>query len=122
MDYFPHPSLLDICDRLTVEEKQKIITKILETLIYLHKKGICHRDIKLQNVLYDSSTETIKLIDFGISKKIRKHCFRENMWTITGTLKYMAPEVLNGADYNETVDCWSVGILTYRLFYGKYPF
>lgn len=44
------------------------------------------------------------------------------MWTITGTLKYMAPEVLLGGNYDETVDCWALGIFTYVLFYEKYPF
>ena len=44
------------------------------------------------------------------------------MWTNTGTLRYMAPEVLLGCDYNETVDCWALGVLMYYLFYGMYPF
>lgn len=44
------------------------------------------------------------------------------MWTITGTLQYMAPEILTGMDYDEAVDCWSLGILTYKIFNQKFPF
>lgn len=44
------------------------------------------------------------------------------MWTSTGTLNYMAPEMLNGSSYNQKVDIWALGVLTYKLFYGSYPF
>ena len=44
------------------------------------------------------------------------------MWTNTGTLQYMAPEILNGMDYEEIVDCWALGVLTYKLFFNRFPF
>lgn len=44
------------------------------------------------------------------------------MWTTTGTLHYMAPEILLGGSYDEKVDMWALGVLTYKLFYGKNPF
>jgi serine/threonine protein kinase len=64
----------------------------------LHAKGICHRDIKPDNILCDLNTLEIKIVDFGISKKFtKKVSFRKNdkseMWTDTGTLKFKAPEM-----------------------------
>jgi serine/threonine protein kinase len=44
------------------------------------------------------------------------------MWTSTGTLRYMAPEMLSGSAYDLKVDMWALGVLTYKLFYGKFPF
>lgn len=44
------------------------------------------------------------------------------MWTSTGTLHYMAPEILSGSAYNQKVDMWAVGVLIYKLFYNSFPF
>lgn len=44
------------------------------------------------------------------------------MWTSTGTLHYMAPEILSGSAYNQKVDMWAVGVLIYKLFYYSFPF
>ena len=62
------PSLEKITN-LTREELQIIMKQLFSVISYLHARDICHRDIKPDNILYDRSTKTIKLIDFGISKK-----------------------------------------------------
>lgn len=97
--------------------------QLINTILYLHSEGICHRDIKLDNILYNEDQEKIKLIDFGISKKIydRNHKISE-MWTSTGTLHYMAPEMISGGSYGFEVDMWALGVLIYKLFYGSLPF
>jgi calcium-dependent protein kinase len=66
----------------------------------MHEKFVCHRDIKLENVLYDPELKKIKIIDFGISKKNYKRNKKLEMWTITGTLYYRAPEMFCGGGYN----------------------
>ena len=87
----------------------------------MHGKGICHRDIKPENILYDRSTGNIKLIDFEIAKTCKNKYLRLDMWTKTGTVQYCAPEMFLGG-YTELVDIWAVGVLTYEMICGKYPF
>ena len=78
-----------------------------------------HRDIKLENILLvkRGDTSRVKLIDFGIANKF-------NEADDSGTLKYMAPEVLSGEHTNACPgnDVWSMGVLTYKLLTGRYPF
>jgi serine/threonine-protein kinase ULK3 len=66
---------------------------VLEALTYIHSHGICHRDIKPENILYDEAEKSIKIIDFGISRKLLNRGRRIDMLTITGTLYYRAPEM-----------------------------
>jgi serine/threonine protein kinase len=44
------------------------------------------------------------------------------MWSVTGTLHYKAPEMLQGCDYDEKIDSWALGIIAYQLAYHKFPF
>ncbi len=90
MELVSYPSLLKA--KLTDEEEVKsVIRKLLDTIKYLHRHDIVHRDIKPENILYDPATKTLKLIDFGISRRCRRRGVHFDMWTITGTLFYRAP-------------------------------
>lgn len=95
--------------------------QLFETLEYIHSQGICHRDIKPDNILFNKETGKIKVIDFGISKKIKNRGHKVDMLTITGTLYYRAPEMFRGG-YDERVDLWAAGITLYKLVTGKTPF
>lgn len=99
-------------------EARSIIKSILEALQYCHFKGIIHRDLKLENIMYsDSSKSSIKLIDFGIAG-IMKESIN------VGTIKYLPPEVVNGTDIDSKpcIDSWAVGCIIYELLTGKQLF
>jgi serine/threonine protein kinase len=61
----------------------------------------------------------IKLIDFGFAQKFKKE---EGMHLILGSPLYMAPELVKKEVYNESIDVWAVGIITYLLLCGLTPF
>lgn len=66
----------------------------------MHEKGVSHRDIKPDNIMVDVKNKKIKLIDFGIAKKMISRKQKVDMLTITGTLFYRAPEMFTGGGYN----------------------
>eukprot|EP01125_Pyxidicula_operculata_P012225 TRINITY_DN4005_c0_g1_i1.p1 TRINITY_DN4005_c0_g1~~TRINITY_DN4005_c0_g1_i1.p1 ORF type:complete len:1132 (-),score=285.86 TRINITY_DN4005_c0_g1_i1:62-3457(-) len=93
-----------------------IIKQILEAVDYMHSKMIVHRDLKPENVL-TGDNNTIKITDFGLSS-----LSSSSMSTMCGTPDYIAPEILNGSNYDHRVDIWSVGVITYVLLSGTTPF
>ena len=55
----------------------KLFYQIIQGVKHMHSKGICHRDLKPQNILYVSKQKKIKIIDFGFAKIIEKHAFNK---------------------------------------------
>lgn len=101
------------------ETSIKIMHQIVDAVKYCHRKGIIHRDIKLDNILINKNLD-IKLTDFGLCA-IRENS-REYFYDEVGTARYTAPELLNGDGYDESVDVWAIGIILFLLLTGKYPF
>jgi len=95
------------------------IWQMLLSLNYIHHHGIVHRDLKLENWLYDAKNSNhLKLIDFGLSKIWDPNV---KMKTACGTLSYAAPEVLLN-DYGSQCDLWSLGVICFVLLSGYMPF
>jgi calcium-dependent protein kinase len=101
---------------------KELVYQLLETLAFIHQKKICHRDIKPENVLFDRDEGTVKLIDFGISKKLMDRGQKKEMLTLTGTPYYRAPEMFEGGGYDERVDLWALGVTMFKLMTGATPF
>ncbi|TPX37195.1 hypothetical protein SmJEL517_g00811 [Synchytrium microbalum] len=114
-----------------------VIKQIACAVKYLHDRGTVHRDIKLENILYQPSTESVnsiaysdardaavlgigmvKLCDFGLSKEI----FDATTQTPCGTIGYTAPEILQDQQYHFEVDIWALGCVMYTVLCGFLPF
>merc|ERR1719453_364537 len=95
------------------------VWQMLLSLNYIHSHGIVHRDLKLENFLYEKKGGNhIKLIDFGFSK-IWDSSLQMNV--SCGTLSYVAPEVLD-KNYTAQCDLWSLGVIVFILLAGYMPF
>ncbi|CAJ1946761.1 unnamed protein product [Sphenostylis stenocarpa] len=88
-------------------------------LSYLHTKKIVHRDVKTENMLLDK-TRTLKIADFGVARIEASN--PHDMTGETGTLGYMAPEVLNGNPYNRKCDVYSFGICLWEIYCCDMPY
>ncbi|PRP86741.1 calcium/calmodulin-dependent protein kinase type 1G-like [Planoprotostelium fungivorum] len=107
------PLFEHLCDKKTYSEQdaKTLVKEVLVALAYMHAKGIAHRDIKPENVLCHETSNgvyTVKLVDFGFATSEA-----EGMATPLGTLGYKAPELVKKEVHSMTVDCWSLGVMTY---------
>ena len=86
----------------------------------MHSKGVCHRDLKLDNILFDHDTQQIKIIDFGFSLETRRE---DTLTTVCGTPHYMDPDLARKTPYSAfAADVWAAGVILYTIFVGKLPF
>jgi len=105
--------------RFSEKDASNAVWQMLLAVNYIHSKKIVHRDLKLENFLYEKAdNDHLKLIDFGFS-----HIWEPNtkMALSCGTLAYVAPEVLKKS-YTAKCDLWSLGVILFILLAGYMPF
>ena len=119
LEYAPGGDLFSRIKRgICFDDMRLYIAEISLALNYLHEKNYIYRDLKPENVLFDSGGH-IKLTDFGLSKQL-KDC--ENTSTFCGTTEYLAPEIVNGDPYSYEIDWWCLGILVFEMCFKRTPF
>ena len=123
MEFLTNGTLADLLrgNFALISEHTKIrwIKEVLEGLQYLHRRGIAHRDLKPDNIAFDSNMRA-KLIDFGLSTESSQ---KMRSTTPCGTPFFTAPEVILGTSYNAVkADIWSFGMTLYIMINQRFPF
>ena len=123
LDYCKYGDLFDYIPSGGFEEKTvKIIFKtLLEAVEKIHKKGICHLDLKIENILVGSDFN-LKISDFGLSNQINE--INKGIFTDScGTSYYKPPQMNLNVNYNGIkADIFSLGIILYALLSSRFPF
>ena len=100
-------------------ECRTIFKQLVEAVAYLHQLNICHRDLKLDNVLIDDQ-KNVKLIDFGFSVVCGSD---QRLGLFCGTPHYMDPDIARKREYlGQPADVWALGVVLFILLTGKLPF
>ena len=110
-----------LTEGLSVKETISIIKQAASALDFAHKKGIIHRDIKPDNIMFREDGAAV-ITDFGIAKEIDSDMNLTQTGLIVGTPKYMAPEQIRGDDPSAQSDIYSLGILLFQCLTNHVPF
>ncbi|TPX43515.1 hypothetical protein CcCBS67573_g10452 [Chytriomyces confervae] len=106
------------------EDAAEIIRTVADCVAYLHEQNVVHRDIKPENLLFRSqdSLSELMITDFGLSKTLDPENSDLLLKSTVGTPGYMAPEILRKQGHGKPVDMWAIGVMTYFLLCGYFPF
>ncbi|HMK86480.1 MAG TPA: serine/threonine-protein kinase [Steroidobacteraceae bacterium] len=123
MEYLKGRHLSDYATSDTLLEPRKVLELIARTahaLGFAHKQQVVHRDIKPANLMYDPSSDTLKITDFGIARLTGAGVTRTGI--VLGTPSFMSPEQLEGRTVTGHSDLFSLGVSLFQLLTGHLPF
>ncbi|XP_064610669.1 testis-specific serine/threonine-protein kinase 4-like [Liolophura sinensis] len=127
MEVANNGDLLDaIRNNTYIQEAQSRLwfTQIHEGIVYIHSKGVAHRDIKCENILLDKQNN-IKITDFGFAKRIFPVKSVQDVLSETycGSYAYASPEILKGIAYDPFIsEVWSMGVVLFTMVFGRLPY
>ncbi|XP_043850808.1 LOW QUALITY PROTEIN: hormonally up-regulated neu tumor-associated kinase [Dromiciops gliroides] len=107
--------------RLEEHETRRYIRQLILAVEHLHRAGVVHRDLKIENLLLDEDNN-IKLIDFGLSNYAGILGYSDPFSTQCGSPAYAAPELLARKKYGSKIDVWSIGVNMFAMLTGTLPF
>ena len=123
MEYCEGGELFDYIvekERLDESEASIFFYQLINSLEYIHSKGIAHRDLKPENLLL-TKNKKIKIIDFGLSNYFGGDT--SPLQTPCGSPSYASPEIIRGELYNGfRIDIWASGIILFAMLCGYLPF
>jgi len=109
-------NLEPIADEATLK---RFMRELLGALTYIHKKNIVHCDIKIENILAHipkgRTYPSLKLCDFGLSKRVDPTTQQVYIEKRMGTRSYMAPEIKDSSRISTKVDIWALGLVFYKM-------
>lgn len=113
--------LIENYGRLDLIYSLRVIQQVLIAVEYAHAMGFVHRDLKPSNIIIDQKG-IVKIMDFGISKSLSGNQNLTRIGANVGTIHYMSPEQIKGAEPSPKTDIYSIGITLYEMLSGSPPF
>lgn len=98
----------------------RIVARVADALAYAHTRGVTHRDIKPDNIMFDSPREAVKVMDFGVARL--EDASRTRTGVVLGTPTFMSPEQLSGQHTDGRSDLYSLGVTLFQLLTGQLPY
>jgi eukaryotic-like serine/threonine-protein kinase len=123
MEYFQGKALSHYAQQgnlLPAKTVLELMARAADALHYAHGQHVVHRDIKPANLMYDRSSDALKITDFGIARLTDTSKTKTGI--ILGTPSYMSPEQLAGGNVTGQSDLFSLGVTLYQLLTGLAPF
>ncbi len=123
-EYVPGRTMRDAIRSGVLSDEDAITAaaQVLDALAHAHRAGIVHRDVKPANILLEDRDEiAVRLLDFGLAQFDGADTLTA-VGDVPGTLAYIAPERLAGADASPESDVWSVGVLLWETLADRHPF
>merc|ERR1712038_467030 len=124
LEYLPGGELFDILyytSALSERIARTYFKQLMDGMEACHEAGICHRDIKPQNLLLDANFQ-LKIADFGLAKVFEKDEDALMRTFYVGTRGYQSPEILKKKEYTASCDVFSCGVVLFILLAGYPPF
>lgn len=118
---------LEARPKMPARQVLEIVRGICAGLEAAHREDLVHRDLKPENIFVamSGSSETVKILDFGIAKfipRMTQATIDRETIGILGTPQYMSPEQLKGEMMSPSWDLWAVAVMAYEMLTGMHPF
>jgi eukaryotic-like serine/threonine-protein kinase len=107
--------------KLTPREAVAVIEQVCRALEAAHNVGVIHRDLKPQNIMWETGTGRILVMDFGLAKTLEGDRMTQT-GAMVGTMEYMSPEQALAGNLDQRSDIFSLGLIFYELLTGQTPF
>src|SRR5579871_2330837 len=123
MDYLPQglPDRLEVIPTLPEPVLIRLGIDVASALGFAHREGVVHRDIKVDNILFDEHGNAI-VADFGIARAVSNYVQQTGTNMVVGTPQYFSPEQARGQPLDGRADIYSLGVTLYRAATGVLPF
>ncbi|MBI5944961.1 MAG: serine/threonine protein kinase [Chloroflexi bacterium] len=106
--------------KISLQDTARVIEKVALGLAYAHKKGVVHRDLKPDNILFDGNGDPF-ISDFGVAN-LTESTTSAGGTGIVGSPAYMSPEQAKGSEADSLSDIYSLGVIVYQMLSGQQPF
>ena len=123
MEYLGGGTLAEVLSRGVMDPAQtaRIGAEVCRALEYAHSHGVIHRDIKPANILFSESGH-LKVTDYGIAKAAFAGADMTTTGAVLGTIRYLAPEQVEGEEPDGRADLYSLGVILYEAVSARQPF